>query len=425
MQADLYNNFVTILKNELVPALGCTEPIAIAYATAKAREALCCEPERMVMTCSGNIIKNVKGVTVPNSDGMKGIEAAAALGALGGDPSLVLQVLEAVTKEDILKARKFLEEGRCTCHLAEGVDNLYILAELFCGEQSATVELKNTHSGITKIIKNGVTVFEDDGTAGSASAAAHGDKALLTVVDILAFADIVNISDVKDVLDRQISMNTAISEEGLRNNYGAQIGKLLLQARENNVMNRAAAKAAAGSDARMSGCSMPVVINSGSGNQGITVSLPVIEYARESGQSDEKLYRALIVANLISVHLKKHIGNLSAFCGATSAACGAACGIAYLADAGYDVICMTITNTLGNIGGMVCDGAKRSCAAKIASAVDAALMGYQMALAGQAFQPGEGLISGDIEHTIDNIGRVGRDGMESTDIEILKVMIGE
>ena len=313
LEKRVYDNYVTILKDELVPALGCTEPIAIAYGAAKAREILGQMPESMEMCCSGNIIKNVKGVTVPNSGGLKGIDVAAVLGVVGGDAKKELEVLEQVTKEHIQKTRELVAKGFCRCALQEGVENLYIVAKVFAGEHSAEVTIINRHTLITKIVKDGKVIYEHKI---SESASEKGDKSLLNVRDILNFADTVDLADVEAVIGDQIEKNTAISREGVIHPYGAQIGRTLLDVFGNDVRTRARAKAAAGSDARMGGCSMPVVINSGSGNQGMTVSLPVIEYAKEYDATKEQLYRALVVANLISIHQKKYIGSLSAYCGA-------------------------------------------------------------------------------------------------------------
>lgn len=420
----VYDNYVAILKSELIPALGCTEPIAVAYAAAKAREVLGEFPERAEMWCSGNIIKNVKGVTVPNTGNLKGIDAAAIAGIVGGSPEMGLQVLEGMKDEDIKETKKLLDENFCSTHLVEGVENLYIDAKVFKGEDSAEVCIKTSHTNICRIIKNGVVVFEKD-DASDEAAAAKDDRSLLNIKDILEFAEIVNLDDVKDVISKQISMNTAISDEGLKHHYGADVGKTLLQHYGSDIKIRAKARAAAGSDARMSGCSLPVVINSGSGNQGMTVSLPVIEYAKELGVSEEKLYRALVLSNLTSIHQKTAIGRLSAYCGAVSAACGSGAAITYLHGGSYEDISRTIVNTIANVGGIVCDGAKPSCAAKIASSVDAAIMAHHMSTDGKVFKSGEGLVKDDVEETIESIGRMGSKGMKDTDVEILKIMINQ
>jgi len=423
MDRNIYDNYVAILRSELVPALGCTEPIAIAYAAAKAVSLLGCRPERIEMHCSGNIVKNVQGVTVPNSGGLKGIEAAAILGALGGDASKELEVLEEIDPAVIAETTSLVGTGYCKGMLAEGVANLYLLAKVFAGSHSAEVEVEHKHTNIIRMTADGKDVYLGDPKHNAGSET--GDKALLNVRDILSFADTMDLGDVKEVLYNQIHMNTAIADEGLKGGYGACVGKTLLQAYGDDIKIRAKARAAAGSDARMSGCSLPVVINSGSGNQGMTASLPVIEYARELKLPGERLYRALVVSNLIALHQKKYIGNLSAYCGAVCAACGSGAAITYLYGGGYEEISKTIINTIANVGGIVCDGAKPSCAAKIASSVDAAIMAHHMSVGNHVFGDGEGLVQQDVERTIHNIGHVGCVGMKSTDLEILGIMLAK
>ncbi|MBT9777858.1 serine dehydratase subunit alpha family protein [Clostridium sp. MCC353] len=420
MDQSLYQNYVKILNNELVPALGCTEPIAIAYAAAKARATLGTFPERVEMRCSGNIIKNVMGVTVPNSGGLRGIDVAATLGIVGGDADRELEVLEEITQEDIDKTKQLVEEGFCQCKLQEGVENLYIVAKVIKGEHFAEVTIINRHTLITKIVKDGEILFEHKVSEESPE---YVDKSLLNVKDILIFADEVKIDDIREAIGNQIALNSAISDEGMKNHYGAEVGRTLLDVYGDDVRVRARARAAAGSDARMGGCSLPVVINSGSGNQGMTVSLPVIEFAKEVNASEEKLYRALVVSNLIAIHQKKYIGSLSAYCGAVSAACGAGAAITYLYGGSEEEVGLTITNTIGNVGGIVCDGAKSSCAAKIASAVEAAILAHYMASKHHCFQPGEGIVQDDVEGTIKSMGYIGRVGMKITDTEILNIMI--
>ena len=423
MDSVLYANYLNILEHELVPALGCTEPIAIAYAAAKARQVLGEFPDSVEMSLSGNIIKNVKGVTVPNSGGMKGIDVAAILGIVGGNADKALEVLEEITPEHIARTRELVKLKVCSCSLAEGVDNLYITAKVICGSHFAEVTIEHQHTNITRIVKDGQILL--DHPLDSAASASEPDKSTLTVKDILDFADQVKMKDVQPIIDRQIKLNSAISQEGLDNNYGAQIGKTLMHVWGKGVTTRACARAAAGSDARMGGCSLPVVINSGSGNQGMTVSLPVIVYADEWEVSHEKLCRSLVVSNLIAIHQKYYIGSLSAYCGAVSAACGAGAGITYMYGGTYQQVSLTIINTLGNVGGIVCDGAKPSCAAKIASSVDAALMAFQLSIQNKSFLPGEGIIKDDIEETIKSMGYIGRVGMRLTDTEILNVMIDQ
>lgn len=424
MEQNLYDNHLTILRNELVTALGCTEPIAIAYAAAKARELLGEMPDSCTVHCSGNIVKNVMGVTVPNSGGLKGIDVAATLGIVGGKPEMELAVLEGITKEQQQTVRELLANGFCSCKLIENVATLYIVVEVYAGAHSALVEIQKTHKNITRMEKDGVSVLSETEKLEETSQQV-GDRSLLTVKNIVEFAEQVKIEEIAPILEPQIAHNMAIAEEGLKGAYGAEVGRVLLDGNEQpSVGLKARAYAAAGSDARMNGCPMPVVINSGSGNQGITVSVPVVIYAQEQKAEKEKLLRALVVANLIAVHQKKFIGSLSAYCGVVSAACGAACGICYLLDYPHSVLCGTITNTIATVGGMVCDGAKSSCAAKIATALQTALLGMKMSAHNCSFQPGEGLVMGDVEETISNIGRMGRDGMKSTDHEILNIMLG-
>ena len=422
MDSELYKNYLDILKQELVPALGCTEPIAIACAAAKASRLLGNFPESLEMKLSGNIIKNVKGVTVPNSGGLKGIDIAAVLGMVGGNADKALEVLEEITPEHIARAKELASRGICTYSLAENVPNLYISAKAVCGGHYAEVVIAHQHTNIIKMEKDG-EVLLDRTLETEEKTDDTVDRSRLTVKDILDFADQVRMEDIEEIISRQIRLNTAISQEGLDNNYGAQIGKTLMHVWGKSATTRACARAAAGSDARMGGCSMPVVINSGSGNQGITVSLPVIVYAEEWEVSRDKLYRSLVVSNLIAVHQKYYIGSLSAYCGAVSAACGAGAGITYMYGGTYEQVSLTIINTLGNVGGIVCDGAKPSCAAKIASSVDAALMAFHLSIQNKSFLPGEGLIKGDVEETIKSMGYIGRVGMKTTDTEILNVMI--
>lgn len=420
MDKKIYDAYINILKSELVPALGCTEPIAIAFAGAKVRETLGEMPDFIEVKCSGNIIKNVKGVTVPNSGGLRGIDSSATLGVVGGDVSRELEVLKNVTDEHRKKTVELLKNNFCKCELIEGEENLQIYIYAQKGDSSASVEIKGSHTNITNITKNGETIFSSENADKNLG---DLDKDLLNVKDILTFAKEVKIEEIEAVIKRQIEMNVAIANEGMKNNYGVSVGKTLLENYNIDVKLRAKAMAAAGSDARMSGCSMPVVTNSGSGNQGITVCLPVVEYAKELQVSEDTLYRALLLSNLIAILQKYHIGKLSAFCGAVSAASGAASGIAFLYGYDYKEISDTITNTLGSVGGMVCDGAKASCAAKIATALDTAIMAFMLAKNNRVFKNGEGLVKEDIEATIDSVGRMGREGMKATDIEILNIMI--
>jgi L-cysteine desulfidase len=424
----VYSAYVNILKEELVPAMGCTEPIAVAYAAANARDVLGAFPDTMELWCSANIVKNVKSVTVPNTGGLKGIEAAAIAGALCGDASKKLRVLEGIRKEQIETIRNFLMKGICTAHLAEGKEGLYIEARVVAGKNKATVVIENTHTGITKITLNGKATFEAGVTMEESPGTISSDRreyGYLNIRDICSFAEEVNVKDVEKVIRQQIVMNSAIADEGLAGEYGVSVGKTLLKHAGQDVRVLAKARAAAGSDARMGGCALPVVINSGSGNQGLTVSLPVIEYARSLGVEEERLVRALVVGNLISLHQKEYIGKLSAYCGAVSAAVGSAAAITWLKGGTADQINATITNAIATADGIVCDGAKASCAAKIATALEAALLAHEIGmLEGKSFSPGEGLVGRTVEETIKNIGQVGSVGMRPTDIEIIKIMLG-
>ena len=423
MDSKIYDTYVALLNTELTMATGCTEPIAIAYAGAKLREVLGQIPEHCTVYCSGNIVKNVFAVTVPNSGGARGIDTAALLGIIGGDASAGLDVLHAVTPDQIAQMKEMVAAGCCDCELVEGVANLYIRIEAEAGAETALVEIRDYHSNITRIEKNGEVLFD---AANIPAGAAGPDKSLLNLRDIYAFARELNLDEVRETLESQIRCNRAIAEEGLKNPWGAQVGRTILAGDNgDSLVNRARAWAAAGSDARMNGCPLPVVINSGSGNQGITVSMPLYVYAKEYGVPEDDMLRALAFANLVALLQKRCIGSLSAYCGATSAATGSVCGIAFMLGESFETISGIITDTLNTIGGMVCDGAKSSCAAKIAAAVGTALTSLSMARQGRVFLPGEGLVKDDVEATIEAVGRMGRDGMKGTDVEILKIMLGK
>lgn len=401
--------------------MGCTEPIAIAYCASKARSVLGCLPEKVSIEVSGNIIKNVKSVIVPNTNGLKGIEAAATAGIIAGDPQKVLEVISEVSSEQKEEIRSYLNKRNIEIQPSKGEELLHISITAFGSGSYSRVTIQGYHTNIVLIEKDGDILFEAG--VSEARKVQLTDRNLLNLKDIYGFANTVSVEDVKDILDRQIKYNTAIAEEGLKNSYGANVGSVLLKAYGNAVPNRAKAMAAAASDARMGGCELPVIINSGSGNQGITVSLPVIEYAKELKLEDENLYRALVLSNLAAIHQKTGIGRLSAYCGAVSAGCGAGVGIAYLKGGDYKNIAHTLVNALAITSGIVCDGAKASCAAKIAMAVDAGIFGYEMYMEGQQFRAGDGIISKGVENTINNIGRLGKVGMKETDKEIIKIMI--
>lgn len=416
---NLQNTFISLLRQELVPSLGCTEPIAVAYTAAMARQLLGTAPQRMEVWCSGNIIKNVKSVTVPNSGGMRGIAAAAILGAVGGDAELALEVLRPVTAHHRDTARELLQSGLCTCRHLESDSALDILVRVYTGRHSAAVEVRDHHTHVVLLEKDGVSMLDEHTHTRSASA----QEPEWSLAEILEFVTTVEPDLLKPIFSRQIEMNSAIANEGLRNAYGAQVGRFLLQRSAAGVRTLAKARAAAGSDARMSGCSMPVVINSGSGNQGLTASLPVVTYAQELGATEEKMLKALALSNLVAIYQKRQIGSLSAYCGAVCAACGSGAAITYLYDGTPQQIAQTIVNTIACVGGILCDGAKPSCAAKIAACVDAAITGHELAVGNQGFQPGEGLVKENADETIRCFSAIAREGMHGTDRMILEKML--
>ena len=416
-----YGAYVQILKEELVPAMGCTEPIALAYAAAKAREVLGEMPDKVVIEASGSIIKNVKSVIVPNTDHLKGIPAAATAGIIAGKAEKELEVIASVTPEDCAKMKEFLAQIPIEVKHVDNGLTFEIGVTVFSGESYAKVRIVNYHTNIVLIEKNGEKLLEIKVEGENEEGLT--DRSLLDMKSIWDFVNTVDIADIYDVLHRQIEYNTAISEEGLRGNYGANIGSVLLDMEGTNIRTRAKAKAAAGSDARMNGCELPVIINSGSGNQGRTCSLPVIEYAKELKVSEEKLYRALALSNLVAIHQKTGIGRLSAYCGAVCAGAAAGTGIAYLCGGGYAEVTHTVVNALAITSGIVCDGAKASCAAKIAAAVDAGILGYNMYIRGQQFRAGDGIVTKGADETIRNVGRLGKDGMKETNDEIISIMV--
>lgn len=418
-----YNAYIQILREELVPAMGCTEPIALAYAAATARRVLGELPDRVEIGASGSIIKNVKSVIVPNTDHLKGIPAAAAAGIVAGNPDKELEVIAQVTPEQIADMKKFLENTEIKVEHVDNGITFDIIVTLYKGKSYAKVRIANYHTNIVLIEKDG-QVLQETEVAGE-SEEGLTDRTLLNMEDIWDFATTVDVEDVRKILERQINYNYTIAEEGIRGDYGANIGSVLLDMEGDNVRVKAKAMAAAGSDARMNGCELPVVINSGSGNQGITASVPVIVYARELKVGEEKLLRALTLSNLTAIHQKTPIGRLSAYCGAVSAGAGAGAGIAYLCGGGYQEVIHTVVNALAVVSGIVCDGAKASCAAKIAQAVEAGILGYNMYIRGQQFYGGDGIVAKGVEASLKNVGRLGRQGMKETNEEIIRIMIGE
>lgn len=419
-----YKACIDILHEELVPAMGCTEPIAIAYAAAKAKEELGCLPDSVIIEASDNIIKNVKSVVVPNTGGLRGIEAAAAAGIAAGNAEKRLEVISSVDDQGRASIEKFLKTAEIkVVKLKSGLTfDLKVIVNR--AESGVCVRISHFHTNIVLIEKNGKTIYRNRDCDEIASDPLT-DRSVLNVRKILEFAGSVRIADIEDIISRQIDYNTKIAQEGIKGDWGANIGSVLLETWGNDIKIRARAMAAAGADARMSGCELPVVIVSGSGNQGITASVPVIEYAQELNSDKDTLYRALIVSNLVTIHQKTGIGRLSAYCGAVSAGVGAGAGIAWLHGGRFRQIAHTIVNGLATVSGIICDGAKPSCAAKIASAVDAGILGFYMYRKGQQFYGGDGIVTKGVENTIANVGRLGRDGMRETDREIIRIMLGE
>lgn len=415
-----YNNYIEILKHELIPAMGCTEPIALAYCARALVELLGSIPQKTNATICGNIIKNVKSVIVPKTNGLKGLEAAIAAGYYAKSLNNGFSVLETLDDSDSLKIMEYLKLENIKVMPSNKPYRLYIELEGYdISGNRAKVAIAGEHTNICHKEYNGNIILDKNFEEIQADAKLHQS---LNVVDIIEFANTVDLKELKDILQRQINYNLAIAKEGLKSHYGAGIGRLLLDTYGNDTNVSARAYAAAASDARMSGCPLPVIILSGSGNQGITASMPIYVFAKNLNASNDAMLRALIVSDLITLDQKKEIGRLSAFCGATLAAIGAACGICYLKGGSIDLISQTIVNALGIISGMVCDGAKPSCAAKIAEAIDSALLGYYMALHNERFKSGEGLITSCVEATIENVGKMARLGMSQTDDEILKIM---
>ncbi|WP_159520674.1 L-cysteine desulfidase family protein [Sunxiuqinia indica] len=420
-----YSAYLNIIREELIPAMGCTEPMSIAYSSAVATKILEKMPERVLVEASDNIIKNVKSVVVPNTGGLKGIEVAAVAGIISGDAAKVLEVISSITEEERLQMRNFLEtnEVKVTSLNSEIIFDLRVT--VFSGAESASVQISHFHTNIVRITKNNKSeIYKQD--CNDITPQQIVDRSFMSVAGILDFAESVEIAEVKDLLEKQVSYNTAIANEGIKNNWGANIGSVLLNSwGTTDIKVRAKAMAAAGSDARMSGCGLPVMIVAGSGNQGLTASLPVIEYANELNVDRETLYRGLIVANLITIHQKTRIGRLSAYCGAISAGVGAGAGITWLHGGRLDEVAHTIVNALAIVSGIICDGAKPSCAGKIASAVEAGILGYHMYKNGQQFYGGDGIVKKGVENTIENIGQLASKGMRETDKEIIRIMLGE
>ncbi len=421
LEKELQDEFIRIIREELVPAMGCTEPIALAYAAARGREALGCEPERIVARCSGNMIKNVRCVTIPNSGGLTGIETACILGALAGDASAGMEVLEKVGEAERLRAGELLKKGCCKVEFLDSEIPLHFIIELSASGHTAEVEVRHTHTNVVLVTQDGKVIFEK--TRELADRGYSTDRSKLTLETIKSFADEVDLALIRDIYERQIRYNMDIAYEGISGDYGIGIGRVIRGSYADGVVTRMKAFAAAASEARMGGCDMPVIINSGSGNQGIASSVPVIVYAREKNIPTEKLYRSLAFSSLLTIYQKEFIGKLSAFCGAVSASCASAAAITYMAGGTLSQIKATIDNTLANIPGIICDGAKISCAAKIASSLDASMMAHYLAMQNKEYEAYTGILKEDAGETISCVGYIGKVGMHQTDKEIIKMML--
>ena len=419
----LYQQYLNILKEELRPAMGCTEPIALAYAGALGRKLLGALPEKVTARISGAIIKNVKSVIVPNTGGQHGITPAICVGIVAGDAEKELQVISQVGPEQIPVLQAFMAKTVVQIQQAGSDLSFDIDLTLERGEESARIRIVNHHTNVVYLEKNGEILL--DLPVAEASEDRLTDKSCLSIENIVSFADCLDIEDVRPLVSRQLKCNMALAEEGLKNNWGANIGSVLLKRQGQLLSKQAAAYAAAGSDARMSGCELPAIILSGSGNQGITSSVPVAVYAKALGKSEEELLRAVTVSDLVTIHQKTGIGRLSAYCGAISAGCGAGAGIAYLMGGKAHAVAHTVVNAIAILSGTICDGAKPSCAAKIAAAVDAGILGWEMYCEKQQFYGGDGIVTKGVDKTVQNVGRLAREGMRLTDQTILNIMLGE
>jgi L-cysteine desulfidase len=419
----LYDAYLSILREELIPAMGCTEPIAIAYAAARARDVLGRQPDRVLIEASDNIIKNVKSVVVPNTGDLKGIEAAAVAGIVAGDATKVLEVIALVNDGERKAIHAFLENKEVSACRSDSELIFDLRVTVFCERSNASVRISNYHTNIVSITKDDKIIYENE-DCNEVNTDNLTDRSMLSVKDIIEFAECVQLSEVEDLLQRQIDYNMKIAEEGLKGDWGANIGSVILETWGGDIKVVAKAMAAAGADARMSGCELPVVIVSGSGNQGITASVPVIEYAKALNADKESLFRALVVSNLVTIHQKTGIGRLSAYCGAVCAGVGAGAGITWLHGGQFKAVAHTMVNALAIVSGIICDGAKPSCAGKIASAVEAGILGFHMYRKGQQFYGGDGIVTKGVENTIANIGRLSRDGMRETDKAIIRIMMG-
>ncbi|MCC8067147.1 MAG: L-serine ammonia-lyase, iron-sulfur-dependent, subunit alpha [Clostridiales bacterium] len=420
MNKETYRCYLSIMKEEMVAAMGCTEPIALAYGAAKAREILGKEPEEIVAYCSGNIVKNVRCVSIPNSGGLIGISAGVVLGAVGGDASKNMEVLATVDDAARARAKELIDQGICRTELMDSPVALHFILEMKAGGDEVSLEIKYDHTNITKIVKNGEVLLDHDNKDAQPEEA---DRTTLNLEDIKEFADTVDLEDVRPLMERQINYNMAIAKEGMTGKYGLGIGRIIRESYSDDMLTRMRSLTAAASEARMGGCDMPVIINSGSGNQGIACSVPLIVYAREMELPEYVLYRGLVFSNLLTVYQKLYIGKLSAFCGAVSASCASGAAITYMVGGSLELIKKTIENTLANIPGIICDGAKISCAAKIAASLDAAYLAHHLAMNDQSYAPYTGILQEETSETISCVGMIGKEGMRETDKEILKIML--
>lgn len=420
MKAKMYQSYLAILREEMVAAMGCTEPIALAYGAARAREVLGREPERIVAQCSGNIVKNVQCVMIPNSGGLIGIAASVILGAVGGSASQNMEVLQGVTEEDRKRTKELLDADICTVELLTSPVPLHFIIEMSSGQDVVSVEIKYAHINVTRIIKNGLVLLDKNHQDCRPE---ETDRMLLNLEDIQEFADTVDLEDVKSLLDQQIHCNMEIAREGMTGKYGLGIGRIIRESYSDDMLTKMRSLTAAASEARMGGCNMPVIINSGSGNQGISCSVPLIVYAKEMQLPRHSLYRALVFSNLLTIYQKFYIGRLSAFCGAVSASCAAGAAITYMVGGDLAQIKKTIENTLANIPGIICDGAKISCAAKIAASLDAAFLAHHLAMNHRSYAPYTGILQEETAETISCVGLIGKEGMKETDRKILKIML--
>ncbi len=422
MDAKVYAEYLRILEEELVEAMGCTEPIALSFAGAKARQVLGKIPERLVAKCSGNMLKNVRCVVIPQSGGMTGIPAAVWLGVLGGDAEAQMEVLHHIEEQHRLLMEEQLRAGTCTVQHLESEIPLHIIVEAYAGSESVSIEIRYNHTNIVRILKNGEVLWEKDEDQ-EYSALNPADRSLLNLPDIKEFADTVDLKDVEALIERQIRCNMDIAYEGMSGNFGVGIGRIIKKSYPEGVVSRMKAYTAAASEARMGGCEMPVVINSGSGNQGLTSSVPVIVYARENNISRQRLYRSLVFSNLMTIYQKRFIGSLSAFCGAVSAACSAGVALTYMNGGDLPMLAATVDNTMANIPGILCDGAKVSCAAKIATSLDAAIMSHYMVMNGEYYTAHTGILQEEADQTISSVGYIGRVGMMQTDKELIQLLV--